>query len=106
MAPTCRHFLCNLYPYAPFSPYFFTTLPLLGLFPPQMVHLLPAPNMGHVSTLSPPCFGDPQDGRVYVATLPTCEAMGVNEYRHSLRSLGEQPFAQLYSYAVSGDQCT
>ena len=38
-------FLCNVYPYTPFSPIFVTIFTFLGLFPPQMVHLLPVPKM-------------------------------------------------------------
>ena len=38
-------FLCNIYPYTPFPPdfsnFFFT---FLGLFAPQIIHLLPVPN--------------------------------------------------------------
>ena len=37
-------FLCNVYPYTPFSPYFCYQFYLFGP-PPQTVHLLPVPNL-------------------------------------------------------------
>ena len=35
----------HAYPYTPFPPYFVAILTFWGLFPPQMVHLLPVPNI-------------------------------------------------------------
>ena len=48
------HFSHNAYPCIPFFPYFFTTFPLLGLFPPQHGALAACPQYGtdHVSTSS------------------------------------------------------
>ena len=42
---THMRFLCNVYPYTPLFPIFVAIFTFLGLFPPQMVHLLPVPNM-------------------------------------------------------------
>ena len=39
------HFLCNVYPYTPFVLFFVPFFTFLGLFPSQMAHLLPVPNM-------------------------------------------------------------
>ena len=45
MVHTHMRFLCHVYPYTRFSPIFVTIFTFSGLFPPQLVHLLPVPNM-------------------------------------------------------------
>ena len=45
MVHTHMRFLCDVYPYTPFFPIFVTIFTFLGLFPSQMVHLLPVRNM-------------------------------------------------------------
>ena len=57
MVHTHMRFLCNGYPYTP--PSFVAIYTFLGLFPPQMVHLLPVPNREWAvdELLSCPCFG-------------------------------------------------
>ena len=60
-------FLCNVYLYMIVSPYVFLNIfTSLGLSPPQMVHLLPVPNMKWaVYELSViPALGTPEMARV------------------------------------------
>ena len=66
MVHTHIHFLCNVYPYTPFPPIFVTIFAFLGLFPPQMVHLLPVPNMEWAvyELCVVPALGTPKTARV------------------------------------------
>ena len=45
MVHTHMRFSCNAYPFTPSPPYFCGYFYLLGPLPPQMVHLLPVPNI-------------------------------------------------------------
>ena len=63
MVHTHMRFLCNVYP---FFPIFVTIFTFLGLFPSQMVHLLPIPNVEwamYELCVVCVCFGHSQDGK-------------------------------------------
>ena len=53
-------------PLHPFSPIFVTIFTFLGLFPPQMVHVLPVPNMEWAvyELRGVPALGTPKTARV------------------------------------------
>ena len=76
MVCTYKRFLlmCSLFTISPLFVQYIS--PFEPLSPTSAFVARPQHRMGHVSTLSPPCFGDPQDGRSHVATLPTCGPIG------------------------------
>ena len=87
MENTYKHFLHNVCPYIPFfiTTFLLTTFALLGLFPSQMVHLLPVPDMEWaVSTLSLERYGDPRGSKGNVGGV----ACGMQSDMWILQELG------------------